>query len=80
MTKIKSLKVNLPGVDELYVVGKRTTNYSGEFVGVITHIEDHSADTQYSYINIYDIFVEGELYKSIQNTAVTVEYDGGFVG
>lgn len=81
MSKIKSLQVNLPMHSERYVVGEAI------FLNVVTATKEQEhrlvseiKDMSVEYVDaalhlIYEIFVDGQLFRRIENTPVTVEYE-----
>ena len=80
MTKIKALHVNLPMHNEFYVVGEmifpNSTSVSTENKDrVVTEIKDAGIEYEDSYHAFYEIYADKKLFKRIEYTPVSVEYE-----
>lgn len=76
MSKIKSLQVNLPMHNEFYIVGRgRECSHIEHFEGIITEIKDVGVEFENSIHCFYEIYLGGKLFKRIENTPVTLEYE-----
>lgn len=65
MAKILEVAINLPMHTEVYTVG----------IYGVSEIKDQSAEFESGTQCMYDVYVEGGLYKSIINTPVTITYE-----
>lgn len=70
--KIIELTINLPMATETYEVGR--SYHSSNADEICTEIKDASIEWETHIDFIYDIYVNGKLYKSIVNTPVTLTY------
>lgn len=64
MEKIKAIELNLPMKEEGYMVGEKG----------VTAIRDHSIDAEDNYISVYGVYVNGQIYKTIECSPVTVTF------
>ncbi len=75
MRGIKSISLNLPMVAECYTVGQKVNDQTlPRDLQKVTEIKDFSRECENSNEYIYDIFVAGQLYKTIINTPVSITY------
>lgn len=78
--EIVNLQVNLPMHTEFYEVGKvpcaitQRTEYRDDLV--ITQIKNTTMEFEDSLHTSYEIYANGQLYRCIEYTPVTVEYKG----
>ncbi|MFJ8064875.1 hypothetical protein ACIQYS_09600 [Psychrobacillus sp. NPDC096426] len=71
--KIIGLGINLPMATEHFQVGDKTLTQHGIWK-TVTEIKDQSVEYENSTEWMYDIYVEGKLYKSVINSPVTITY------
>lgn len=75
MKKIKSVELNLPMNNEWYAVGSKVNDKDlPEELLRVTEIKENSIDAESRFESIYQIYVEEQLYKTIENSPVTVTY------
>ena len=75
MKKIKSIELNLPMDNEWYAVGSKVNDKDlPEELQRVTEIKENSIDAESRFESIYQIYVEEQLYKTIENSPVTVTY------
>lgn len=70
--KIIALALNLPMATEEYHVGD-SIRVNGE-IKRLTEIKDMSIEAESRTETMYDIYLEGKLYKSIVNSPVSITY------
>lgn len=73
MPKIQKINLNLPMHTEEYEIGRNVCDEHGMWK-TVTEIKDQSSEYENSTEWMYDIYVEGKLFKSIINSPVTITY------
>lgn len=79
MNKIVKLQVNLPMHTELYIVGEVpcviTQKGKRRDDLVITEIVESTIECPTSIHKFYNVYANGQLYRRIEYSPVTVEYE-----
>lgn len=76
MSKITAIEMNLPMKEEWYAVGHPVSDPTlPKDKNIVTEIKDCTAEYEDGIEFIYEVWVAGQIYKSIVNSPVSVTYE-----